>query len=98
MCEHGGFPADQVRVKSLSTRLPAEQRRGGTGPKVKGDRQMSLPGENIRETAGEDPAARRWRERQVDFPQTNADHPRPGLRPASPRGLQSHNLQQCYQR
>ncbi|TKS89573.1 Guanine nucleotide-binding protein subunit alpha-13 [Collichthys lucidus] len=61
------------------------------------DRCLS-PGENLRKTAGEDPAAGRWRERQVDFPQTNADHPRPGLRPASPRGLQGHDLQQRYQR
>lgn len=98
MCEHGGFPADQVRVKSLSARLPAQQRRGRTTAKVQGDRQMPLPGENVRETAGEDPAAGRWRERQVDFPQTNADHPRPGLRPASPGGLQSYDIQQCYQR
>lgn len=59
---------------------------------------MSVPGENLRETAGKDPAARRWRERQVHFPQTNADHPRAGLRPGRPGGIQVHHLQQCYQR
>lgn len=96
MCEHGGFPADQVRVKSMSTRLPVEQRRGGTVEKVQRDRPMSLPGQNLREAACEDPAARRRREWQVDFPQTNADHPRPGLRPASPRRLQIYNIQQRY--
>lgn len=59
---------------------------------------MPVAGEDLREAAGEDPAAGCGRERQVHLPEADADHPRPGLRPARARGVPPHHLQQCDQR
>lgn len=59
---------------------------------------MYFERQNVREAASEDTFARRRRERQVHFPQTDAHHPRAGFRPASQRGVPSDHLQQRYQR
>lgn len=96
--QDGGLPAVAVRAVRVLPRLRADERRGRAAAQVQGDRQMPVPGEDLREAAGEDPAAGRGRERQVYFPEADADHPRAGFRPARARGVPPHHLQQRDQR
>ncbi|GLD70906.1 guanine nucleotide-binding protein subunit alpha-13-like protein [Lates japonicus] len=47
-----------------------------------------LPRENVCETTGEDPAAGRWRKAASRLSSNKYQSSRPGLRPASPEGVQ----------
>lgn len=96
--QDGGLPAVALRAVRVLPGLRVDERRGRAAAQVQGDRQMPVAGEDLREAAGEDPAAGCGRERQVHLPEADADHPRPGLRPARARGVPPHHLQQCDQR